>query len=357
MPWSSPTFKEAFCANACFVLATSLVWPRGLLRYGGWLVPPLVWSQGLICPANNFCQWYRFHPNVFNNGSAVDVEDFDTIPALRQGVEAKAEAGRRPLLLHVGPNVLKEEEVRWYKQVSPFVRGEPYQLAFVEPQASIIPDLRREVDRAWFALMGADKDEEAPRILEAAVCPGVGEATSADGRGSVTMYRFSSRLGADFPGSSSTCVANITSIIFSTRKEWLIYNARTYCWALDLRLFNTSAALSMTGLWALPFNDWEAYLEPVTIPCLTPAGLLGELRSRPEDVVYLVTDTEGSDEGIVASFLDLEGFQPSVLMYEKSCMYLDCMELMQRLAFRGYNVYQQRGDFVAVLDAHARYEE
>jgi len=80
--------------------------------------------------------------------------------------------------------------------------------------------------------------------------------------------------------------------------------------------------------------------------------LLEELGSRPEDVVHFISDTEGSDEDVVRQFLALEGFAPSLMMYEMSCHYWKCTELLQLLANRGYNVYQQRGDFVAILAAH-----
>jgi len=116
-------------------------------------------------------------------------------------------------------------------------------------------------------------------------------------------------------------------------------NAKAYCMFFDNR----------SGLAGLSDEQWEAYLEDVGVPCITPAGLLAELRVAPGDVAYVLVDAEGSDQEIVGAFLDLPGFAPSMLMYEKSCYYTDCMDLMGRLSSLGYHVYQQRGDFVALL--------
>merc|ERR1719323_1853709 len=103
--------------------------------------------------------------------------------------------------------------------------GLPRKVAFVEPQDDVLPELRRQVSRAWGDARFEGSSVEAARIVHTAICPGgsVTPGISIDeggDRGNITMYRFSERIARDFPGRAAQCVLNLSSVIFSARTDW-----------------------------------------------------------------------------------------------------------------------------------------
>mmetsp|Transcript_78913 Transcript_78913/g.245066 ORF Transcript_78913/g.245066 Transcript_78913/m.245066 type:complete len:313 (+) Transcript_78913:125-1063(+) len=81
----------------------------------------------------------------------------------------------------------------------------------------------------------------------------------------------------------------------------------------------------------------QAYVQEIKVPCRTPGALLDGVGIAPGEVNVLKVDAEGYDAGIVQAFLDLEGFQPEIVIFEGTHLEeADLAALLARLLQQGY---------------------
>ncbi|CAK0841345.1 unnamed protein product [Prorocentrum cordatum] len=175
----------------------------------------------------------------------------------------------------------------------------------------------RELQRNMAAAFG---NTERLRAMQVAVCP--------EKSGSVPFYVVDSeRLVRDHPDTPKWAAKQLSSM----DRHHIVKHARSL---------------------AMKRSAWEAYIQEIAVPCLTPADLLAAASLPPAQVDLLQVDAEGFDGKIVRTFLNLPEVNPKVIRFEqKHLPRQELGNLTSYLRARGYRVEQISSDVVAWREA------
>jgi len=236
---------------------------------------------------------------------------------LKARLAAKVASGSQPLIVHVGANILHEEELTLYRELMPW---QPT-MVMVEPNTALHHQLKENLKK-----LGASKAS----VISAALC-------DKDASG-LTMHAFSDKR---FQG-NITCVQPDA---LERMSDW---------GSLDKEV----ALLPLERLrWASSCSDseWEAmkqYLEETPVKCMSVTSLLEEVHAAPGSVDMLTVDAEGFDLEVLDQFVSQTDFHPAWLQFEWNLV--DDLTLvwtrLANLAKRGFQLHQHRHDILASAD-------
>lgn len=246
----------------------------------------------------------------------------DLLQSVGEQMKGMVEAGRRPLILHIGAsgldNLAEWADMHLYKEVVARLplRTDEYRLALVEPQAVQAAELADRAKSLGF-------NRRARHIVSAAVAAWCPE------RGLLT-YGFSEAVARDFGA------------------RWRMY--RTWIRATRAGLLEAAcggflaARLSDPGLAGDQRSFGElcrggnasAYVVEARQTCLTPRQLLDTLGADAGDLAMLVVDAEGEDASIVKELLKMESFRPRLVMFEAK--WAEDLEVLVELKLQRYSL-------------------
>eukprot|EP00747_Dinoflagellata_sp_TGD_P180486 gnl/TRDRNA2_/TRDRNA2_33024_c0_seq1.p1 gnl/TRDRNA2_/TRDRNA2_33024_c0~~gnl/TRDRNA2_/TRDRNA2_33024_c0_seq1.p1 ORF type:complete len:334 (-),score=17.41 gnl/TRDRNA2_/TRDRNA2_33024_c0_seq1:64-1065(-) len=214
----------------------------------------------------------------------------------------KVYSGRSPLVLTLGPNSLEEDA----KEFLLFAQW-PTRLFFVEANPEVVPLLHKNVESYGFNTSDARKF----KLMNHAVC--------VNGEESATLY---------------------TSPDAPTIKE----------------------AHTVPDSWLI--DPSRKLLNALTVPCITPKGIIDFFGPEPNDIDILLMDLEGLDLDTLDRFLAIDGFSPWIIKFEwhvahhhafmKSLWYgldkihRDITMLLRKLSSKGYSTHMFGVDMIAI---------
>eukprot|EP00928_Gymnodinium_smaydae_P063193 TRINITY_DN46858_c0_g1_i1.p1 TRINITY_DN46858_c0_g1~~TRINITY_DN46858_c0_g1_i1.p1 ORF type:complete len:356 (+),score=21.20 TRINITY_DN46858_c0_g1_i1:68-1069(+) len=249
------------------------------------------------------------------------------LPVLRRRFADRKQA---VVTVHIGPNVLSENELGIYRWIFAATRGRCF-FVFVEPQAWLHEKLEA-------VLLGAGFSPEHFRLVKAAICPG--------GQASLPFYTVS--------------VDHARGSVSDEKLDWLLKaSAQTY--TLDRETL-TMHLTTYRKIWGYGFSDdeWQKVvsgplIKEINVVCLTPTALLQEFQISPAAVEYYVVDAEGVDADIVENLLATPDLAPAILQFEGLNTHGDreekqsgLLSAVHQLADRGYDVHMDGVDIVGV---------
>lgn len=217
----------------------------------------------------------------------------DLVTPLNNYSKLNARKDRRlPIIMHIGANDFKYEGEYVYKLLVRKLKetqDKPWKLVLVEPISAFQPQIRQR------ALSVPEKQSNI-KIVKAFI-----SGTCAAKQQKV--YYISPQLWQDYPKLHNLYDHSIGCSSFQKEKV-------PNCTFFHIRSFETYYSLKDD-----PINNMSAYVREDSVPCLEPKDLLQEVGAKPSDLTYLTVDAEGSDYGIIRSFLDI-GARPPFLSFE-----------------------------------------
>lgn len=98
----------------------------------------------------------------------------------------------------------------------------------------------------------------------------------------------------------------------------------------------------------------DEYIEEIPVPCRTPAETFQEAGApvkQPANLDVLLVDAEGMDAEVVKGFLELPGFRPSMIVFERQHISVTKRkELAEKLHQHHYYDWSDHRNSVAILD-------
>lgn len=244
-------------------------------------------------------------------------------------MRAVAAMGRRPLVVHIGADGLRNSakwtDVHLYSQVLSHagVPSGALRLAFVEPMEEKSQTFwqgveRLPVNRSQVSLVTAMVDGSCPSPTR-------------------SMYRVAPEAYRDFHlntlfmgGWSSANPRHPLNVI----RSW----ARQH-WRYPCEGFKTDCTEDFQRFSQMP--NLTDYIQEVSIPCRTLEALVEDVGAEVEDLAMLVVDAEGLDASILLSLVDDETFMPGFIMWEgfsADDASTPQAQIQARLRERGYRV-------------------
>lgn len=297
--------------------------PVLLLRLSCLLHIPLVQSDD-SCPAQGGCTQDPGSGGKAASGlDWLDLQELDSQhsnASLSMLINGQIRFGRVPLLLHYR----REEHslAKWYAAFLSVVKDGEHMQGVVEPH----PPMMRNVERTIEAF-----DMDNTRTSDAFLCPTEWDLDEQK------YYAFTPDI-LHLPGMSGM-------------KFLLEYHG-----ASRQDLLDKFERLNPT-LWRKDTPEvWTSRVKQLRARCATPGQLLEELHANPEDVAAVVIDAAGAEVDIINEFLAMERFEPAIMVLPKSTWVSKtgledptCHTWRDRVAVRGYSLYQQGPDVVAVF--------
>eukprot|EP00420_Gonyaulax_spinifera_P015529 CAMPEP_0197902588 /NCGR_PEP_ID=MMETSP1439-20131203/53833_1 /TAXON_ID=66791 /ORGANISM="Gonyaulax spinifera, Strain CCMP409" /LENGTH=443 /DNA_ID=CAMNT_0043523633 /DNA_START=69 /DNA_END=1400 /DNA_ORIENTATION=+ len=290
-----------------------------LALFARWLVtrprcPPLVVCEaGINCTVDSWQLRSQFWTELL-----ADVNE--TGLPLWSWFEHKRRAGYKPAIVHVGPMDLSApSDIKLYHLVKQF---EPYGV-FVEPNPPMVKALRKALEP-----LGFKKGHST--VIRSAAC------TTDEPH--VPLYRMAPAFFKAHPQFGPVPFSMFSSL------------NRSY---VEVSFLNTFPSVWST----YQEPEWKAlgkeYIEALPVRCVSPLTILREARLPPSSVDALVIDAEGVDVELVGMFLQLPKFAPAWIQFEWIDQFKSKADLLGQivrdLSKRGYKVYQDGSDLIAVL--------
>lgn len=246
---------------------------------------------------------------------------------LARATEIRA-AGSTPAVLHIGASEFSTDRLMYRPLLQKLQAATlPTRLVLVEPQADLVPTIRRHA--ATLPL-----GEGQLHVANVAVDP---DCTGEPLR----MYGWSKRILEHFLRPDVPLQGFVSS-----RREHPVYAARGSAYNDPSNPFRDE--------WrrVADFRNLSDYVEEIRFRCDTVPGLLSTVEAAAGDVAFLVVDAEGMDCGILLQFLRLEGFRPAFVMIEAQKREPKLRLIWPQLKERGYLVgMTSGGQNVIAVDA------
>lgn len=182
--------------------------------------------------------------------------------------------------------------------------------ALVEPNPPMFKKLQENV-HSFFG------DTPRIRAFNMAVCP--------DKSGTVSFYVVKPQFAVDYPW----------------KPHWAKF---------QLSSMNRAHLLKMGGDVGLEEKVWSGYIEALQVPCKKPADMLETAGLSSNQVDLLQVDAEGYDAKIIHAFLQLEDFDPQIIIFEQvHLVEKELPALVAKLRSRDYHVFDGlKGNTLAI---------
>lgn len=337
-----------WCA-ICFAAGACAWWEA--LRY---VVPFIVFKfqekqkenhDTLLCRAREQCGLAVSHFTMtaqeiaMNSVMSPDLSDEEAgkiYEHLDRRLASKGRNGTQPLVLHIGPADLDDEDMAMYNRLAAPLRDSHGKVAFVEPH----PFLRSKLQQKLRSLPDG-LGQLSPSVLPVAICPGDREAV---------LYKISDRFFRDF---KETGWLYLIRYWAGLDRQHLLRELQIFCNQTGkVWLFKTLHVFPKT--FPSTLDAWMPYIEELPVRCLSPRSILQEVQAGPESVEILIVDAEGYDTELVNLFLAMDRFAPSTIVFEwhlhaNDPSKLDALvKLARGLHARGYDIHRHNHDVIAI---------
>eukprot|EP00415_Alexandrium_ostenfeldii_P000041 UN0041 len=248
---------------------------------------------------------------------------------------SRAKNGTQPLVLHVGPADLDDEDLGMYTRLAKPLQETHGKVAFVEPH----PFLRAKLQNRIRTIPNAD--QLSLNVLPVALCPSDRNST---------LYKISDRFFRDF---KETGWLYLIRYWAGLDKEHLLRELQIFCNQTG-KVWFFKATHIFPKNFPSTLDAWMPYIEALPVRCLSPVSLLKEAKAGPESVEILIVDAEGYDVELVNMFMALDAFTPSAVMFEwhlhatNPSKLESLVKLSRMLHARGYDVHRHNHDVIAI---------